>query len=173
MGRTRRDRARDRRSPRQQITHRLLAPPPPLCERRSAGVGDSRLPSEWSRCLHISPAVDNNFNTRWSSATSDPQWLIVDLGGTHTIKHVVLYWAAAAYAKAFQIQTSPDGTTWATIYSTITGTGGRQSIAVSGTSRYVRIYGTRRGTASRYSAVGVRGIRRLISLETRVNLTLR
>ena len=96
-------------------------------------------------------AVDNNFNTRWSSAASDPQWLLVDLGGTHTIKHVVLYWGAAAYATAFQIQTSPDGTTWTTIYSTTAGTGGRHPIAVSGTGRYLRMYGTRRTTAHRYS----------------------
>jgi beta-glucosidase len=96
-------------------------------------------------------AVDDNFNTRWSSGASDPQWLLVDLGSTRTIKHVVLYWRAAAYAKAFHIQTSPDGTTWKTIYRTTKGTGGRQPIAVRGTGRYVRMYGTRRGTAYRYS----------------------
>jgi fibronectin type 3 domain-containing protein len=97
-----------------------------------------------------SNAVDGNLNTRWSSAWSDPQWLQVDLGATHTINKVVLYWEAA-YAKAFQIQTSPDGTNWTTIYSTTTGTGGTQTLNISGTGRYVRMYGTQRATGYGYS----------------------
>jgi beta-glucosidase len=97
-----------------------------------------------------SAAVDDNFNTRWSSASSDPQWLAVDLGATHTISQVVLYWESA-YAKAFQIQTSNDGTTWTTIYSTTTGTGGTQTLTVNGTGRYIRIYGTVRATGYGYS----------------------
>jgi fibronectin type 3 domain-containing protein len=95
-------------------------------------------------------AVDDNWDTRWSSASSDPQWLLVDLGATHTINQVVLYWESA-YAKAFQIQVSPDGTNWTTIYSTTTGTGGVQTIPVSGTGRYIRLYGTQRATGYGYS----------------------
>jgi hypothetical protein len=95
-------------------------------------------------------AVDDNFNTRWSSAASDPQWLLVDLGATHTISQVALYWESA-YAKAFQIQTSNDGTTFTTIYSTTTGTGGTQILNVSGSGRYIRMYGTARGTGYGYS----------------------
>jgi fibronectin type 3 domain-containing protein len=97
-----------------------------------------------------SNAVDGNLSTRWSSAFSDPQWLEVDLGATHTITQVVLHWETA-YAKAFQIQTSPDGTTWTTIYSTTTGTGGIQTLNISGTGRYVRMYGTVRATGYGYS----------------------
>ncbi len=97
-----------------------------------------------------SNAVDGNTGTRWSSAFSDPQWLEVDLGATHTISHVALNWEAA-YAKAFQIQTSTDGTNWTTIYSTTTGTGGVQTIPVSGSGRYVRMYGTQRATGYGYS----------------------
>jgi fibronectin type 3 domain-containing protein len=97
-----------------------------------------------------SNAVDGNLSTRWSSAFSDPQWLQVDLGATQTISQVVLNWENA-YAKAFQIQTSNDGTTWTTIYSTTTGTGGVQTIPVSGSGRYVRMYGTQRATGYGYS----------------------
>jgi fibronectin type 3 domain-containing protein len=106
--------------------------------------------SEESASYPPSNAVDGNLNTRWSSAFSDPQWLEVDLGATHTVSQVVLYWEAA-YAKAFQIQTSPDGTTWTTIYSTTTGTGGTQTLNISGTGRYVRMYGTQRATGYGYS----------------------
>ena len=97
-----------------------------------------------------SAAVDGNTGTRWSSAFSDPQWLQVDLGASQTICEVTLDWEAA-YATAFQIQTSPDGTTWTTIYSTTTGTGGNQTLSVTGTGRYVRMYGTARATPYGYS----------------------
>ncbi|GAB1646398.1 DUF1996 domain-containing protein [Krasilnikovia sp. MM14-A1259] len=95
-------------------------------------------------------AVDGRLDTRWGSQWSDPQWLRVDLGGTATITQVVLDWETA-YAKAFQIQTSPDGTTWTTIYDTTNATGGTQTLDLSGDGRYVRMYGTERGTGYGYS----------------------
>jgi hypothetical protein len=95
-------------------------------------------------------AVDGNAGTRWSSAFSDPQWLQVDLGATRSICKVGLTWEAA-YAKAFQIQTSTDGTTWTTIYSTTTGTGGTQTLTVTGSGRYIRMLGTTRATQYGYS----------------------
>ncbi|WP_117667223.1 discoidin domain-containing protein [Micromonospora sp. MW-13] len=52
-----------------------------------------------------SAAVDGNTGTRWASLAADPQWLQVDLGASQSICRVVLRWAAA-YARAFQIQTS-------------------------------------------------------------------
>jgi len=95
-------------------------------------------------------AVDGNTGTRWSSAFSDPQWLRVDLGSSATITQVVLQWEAA-YASAFQIQVSDTGGSWTTIYSTTTGTGGTQTLDVSGTGRYIRVYGTARATPYGYS----------------------
>ncbi|GAA5190770.1 hypothetical protein GCM10023322_46690 [Rugosimonospora acidiphila] len=90
-------------------------------------------------------AVDGNAGTRWSSGFADPQWLQVDLGSTQSICQVVLNWEAA-YATAYQIQTSANGTTWTTVYSTTTGTGGVQTLNVSGSGRYIRVYGTARAT---------------------------
>jgi chitodextrinase len=97
-----------------------------------------------------SAAVDGSLTTRWSSAFSDPQWLEVDLGATHTISQVVLNWENA-YGKAFQIQTSTDNVNWTSIFSTTTGTGGTQTLNVSGSGRYIRMYGTARGTGYGYS----------------------
>ena len=97
-----------------------------------------------------SNAVDGNLGTRWSSAFSDPQWLEVDLGSTQSICQVTLNWEAA-YGKAFQIQTSTDNATWTTIFSTTTGTGGNQTLNVTGTGRYIRMYGTARATQYGYS----------------------
>jgi hypothetical protein len=42
-------------------------------------------------------------------------------------------------SKAFDIQQSADGGTWTTAYQTTAGPGGRQTLAVSGTARYIRI----------------------------------
>jgi beta-glucosidase len=95
-------------------------------------------------------ATDGDTTTRWSSAPSDPQWLQVDLGAPNTITGVDLNWEAA-YATAFKIQTSNDGTTWTTVSSTTTGTGGVQNLAVSGSGRYVRMLGTTRATGYGYS----------------------
>ena len=97
-----------------------------------------------------SAATDGNTGTRWSSAFADPQWLQVDLGATATISQVVLQWEAA-YATAFQIQVSPDGANWTSIYSTTAGTGGTQTLNVTGSGRYVRMYGTARATGYGYS----------------------
>src|ERR1700680_679430 len=97
-----------------------------------------------------SAAVDGNTGTRWSSAFSDPQWLQVDLGASASITQVVLQWETA-YGTAFQIQTSPDGTNWTSIYSTTTGTGGTQTLPVTGTGRYLRMYGTTRARPHGYS----------------------
>jgi hypothetical protein len=95
-------------------------------------------------------AVDGNTGTRWSSAFSDPQWLEVDLGSAQSVCKVTLVWEAA-YATAFQIQVSNDNSTWTTIYSTTTGTGGTQALSVSGSGRYIRMYGTARATQYGYS----------------------
>jgi beta-glucanase (GH16 family) len=97
-----------------------------------------------------SAAVDGNTGTRWSSAAADPQWLQVDLGSSQDVCGVQLSWETA-YGKAYQIQTSDNGTTWATVYSTTTGPGATELITLSGTGRYVRMYGTQRATAYGYS----------------------
>jgi hypothetical protein len=99
-----------------------------------------------------SAAVDGNLTgTRWSSAFSDPQWISVDLGSTRSVSRVVLTWEGA-YGSAYQIQTSPDNTTWTTIDSTTTGNGATDDLTgLSGSGRYVRMYGTTRATGWGYS----------------------
>jgi hypothetical protein len=97
-----------------------------------------------------SNATDGNPGTRWSSQFTDPQWLEVDLGSAQPLCQATLTWETA-YAKAFQIQASTDNATWTTIFSTTTGTGGTQTLPLTATGRYVRIYGTTRATQWGYS----------------------
>ncbi|MEU0666652.1 discoidin domain-containing protein [Streptomyces lavendulocolor] len=95
-------------------------------------------------------AVDGDPGTRWSSGFSDPQWLQVDLGGPAAVSQVVLRWEAA-YAKAYRIELSTDGTNWSTAHSTTTGAGGTETVPVTGTARYVRMHGVTRATGYGYS----------------------
>ncbi|MEV6522680.1 discoidin domain-containing protein [Longispora sp. NPDC051575] len=103
-------------------------------------------------------AFDGNLTgTRWASKEGvDPQWLRVDLGATASVSRVLLNWEAA-YGKSYTIQTSPDGSTWTTIYSTTSGNGAADDLTgLSGTGRYVRVHGTARGTAYGYSLFEMR-----------------
>ncbi|NRQ40237.1 alkaline phosphatase [Nonomuraea sp. NN258] len=93
----------------------------------------------------------NTTSTRWASAEGhDPEWLRVDLGATQQISRVKLTWEVA-YGKAYQIQVSLDGAAWTTVHSTTSGDGGVDDLALTATGRYVRMYGTQRGTPYGYS----------------------
>jgi hypothetical protein len=131
------------------VTPAATTTPPPAGTLLSQGH-PATASSVQSAAYPASNAVDGSTATRWSSAFSDPQWLQVDLGAAHTISKVVLNWEAA-YATAFQVQTSNDGTTWTTIYSATAATGGVQTLQVTGSGRYVRMYGTARATGYGYS----------------------
>jgi hypothetical protein len=95
-------------------------------------------------------AVDGNTGTRWASTFSDPQWIYVDLGATRQVSRVLLNWEAA-YGRSYQIQSSNDAVNWSTFYTTTTGDGGIDDFTTSGSGRYIRMYGTVRGTAWGYS----------------------
>ncbi|WP_371478670.1 DUF1996 domain-containing protein [Kitasatospora sp. NBC_00315] len=94
--------------------------------------------------------VDGDPASRWASNWTDPSWIQIDLGGTAAISKVELDWEAA-YASGFQLQVSPDASAWTSIYSTTTGTGGVQNLAVNGSGRYIRMYATNRATQYGYS----------------------
>jgi endo-1,4-beta-D-glucanase Y/chitodextrinase len=104
-----------------------------------------------STALGAALAVDGSATTRWASPFSDPQWLQVDLGASYAINRVVLSWETA-YGSGYSIQVSSNGTNWTSIYSTTTGNGATDDLTgLSGTGRYVRLYGTARATAWGYS----------------------
>jgi len=98
-----------------------------------------------------SEAVDGFGTSRWSSLWSDPQWIYVDLGTVYPINNVVLNWEAA-FGQVYDIQVSLDTTNWTTVYSEINGDGGYDDIFFAPIdARYVRVYGTQRGTGWGYS----------------------
>ncbi|MGB7933040.1 MAG: discoidin domain-containing protein [Gammaproteobacteria bacterium] len=101
--------------------------------------------------LPAAAAIDGDSATRWSSAWSDPQWIVVDLGAVYHINHVVLNWEAA-YGKAYKIQVSTDGTSWTDKFSETNGDGGIDDVFIGATNaHYVRLWATQRGTPWGYS----------------------
>ncbi|MGC8823759.1 MAG: cellulase family glycosylhydrolase [Bacteroidales bacterium] len=104
-----------------------------------------------SAALPGSAAVDGNMGTRWSSVYSDPQWIYVDLGANYNISQVKITWEVA-YGRDYQIQVSSNATSWTTV-KTVTGNTAlvNDHTGLNATGRYVRIYGTARGTQWGYS----------------------
>jgi chitinase len=100
-------------------------------------------------------AVDGNLTTRWGSAFMvDPQWIYADFGAPVFLSEVDILWQTAC-ATAYEIQVSNDAMTWTTIKSITTApptwanppTGWTMDDVekgLSGTGRYLRIYGTAR-----------------------------
>ncbi|KRE36264.1 discoidin domain-containing protein [Paenibacillus sp. Soil724D2] len=84
-------------------------------------------------------AVDGDMDSRWGSAFSaDPQWIYIDLGAAANIDQVILRWENA-YSKSYKIQVSDDEAQWKDIYATTTGDGGVDTIALTGSGRYIRM----------------------------------
>ncbi len=107
------------------------------------------------------------YPTRWESAQSDPQWIMVNLGSPTAIQDVLLNWETAA-GKTYTIDVSNDGlhpevqagTNWTnlateTANTTGNGTGTNPHApyvsALTGTYQYVRMYGTTRTGGYGYS----------------------
>ncbi|MGW4648130.1 discoidin domain-containing protein [Kitasatospora sp. NPDC004289] len=97
-------------------------------------------------------AFDGSTSSRWASEEGkDPQWLRVDLGASSNVSRVKLSWEAA-YAKAYRLEVSADGSTWTSVATETAGNGGTDDwTGLSGKGRYVRMYGTARGTSYGYS----------------------
>ncbi|GIJ50876.1 hypothetical protein Val02_77620 [Virgisporangium aliadipatigenens] len=96
-------------------------------------------------------AVDGDNRTRWASEEGvDPQWIQVDLGSVARVTRVEIAWEVA-YARAFYLETSTDGTTWTPVATITGGDGGLDRVRVDSRARQVRILGTERGTAYGYS----------------------
>jgi CxxC motif-containing protein (DUF1111 family)/predicted lipoprotein with Yx(FWY)xxD motif len=98
-------------------------------------------------------AVDGDMATRWESAHGvDPSWITLDLGASYALSEVVIHWEAAN-AATYEIQGSTDNSSWTTLASVSGGVFGERtdSIDVSGTYRYVRMYGLIRTSVYGYS----------------------
>ncbi|NUT47449.1 MAG: penicillin acylase family protein [Saccharothrix sp.] len=117
-------------------------------------AGATATASSYERGWYHSPpsnAVDGEPGTRWASDWSDDQWVQVDLGAPRAVGRVVLSWEAA-YARAYRIELSTDGSTWRTAYTTDTSDGGQDLASFPpDAARFVRMTGIQRATGYGYS----------------------
>ncbi|MFG1994459.1 glycosyl hydrolase [Actinoplanes sp. NPDC048988] len=133
---------------------------PPPTDPPPTGCGTGTLASQGrpatassteSAAFPATDVVDGDTGTRWSSAFTDPQWVQIDLGTARTLTRAELTWEAA-HARSYRIETSANGTTWTpAVTVTGTGAGGQTTHALSGTARYIRMFGTERATPYGYS----------------------
>ena len=95
-------------------------------------------------------SIDNNPNTRWESASSDPQWILFDFGDIKVINKIVIEWETA-YSATNAIQVSIDNVNWKTVASNNNPTGKpnhwrQTNIFVPVLARYLRIFSYKRAT---------------------------
>ncbi|MBE5957297.1 MAG: hypothetical protein E7254_00330 [Lachnospiraceae bacterium] len=96
-------------------------------------------------------ATDGSKGSRWESATSDDQWIYVDLGAEYAVNSVNLNWEAA-YASQYEIYVSKDANEWtkvATVNNNKAGDKATEFAAVD--ARYVKMQGIKRATDYGYS----------------------
>jgi PKD repeat protein len=96
-------------------------------------------------------AIDGDLNTRWASQFADPQWIMVELDTIYTVGRLVLKWENA-YGRKYTIQTAIDTSAWQTVFTETKGNGGTDDVPFSPVeAKFIRLYGTTRGTSYGYS----------------------
>ncbi|MGA3181253.1 MAG: discoidin domain-containing protein [Verrucomicrobiota bacterium] len=115
-------------------------------------TASSALASNAAANVTAATTYQNYTDFRWESDPGDPQWIMVDLGSPAEINRVTLKWHYN-FAKAFKIQLSTDATAWTDVFSTTHGSAYSVTDETfkTTTARYVRMYGTQRGTPNGYS----------------------
>lgn len=97
-------------------------------------------------------ATDGKTSTRWESTYSDPQWLYIDLGSERQFNKVGFIWEGA-YASRYYVQISNNAVNWKTV--AVVRANSKTTVQIelgeTYTARYVRMYGTKRGTVYGYS----------------------
>jgi hypothetical protein len=88
-------------------------------------------------------ALDASAATGWrSAAASPPQWIALDFGREHEYGGLVLDWGPGGAARAFDVESSDDAGTWATLSSARQAEGARSYVYLpgGGRSRHLRLH---------------------------------
>jgi len=118
---------------------------------RADAVSVSASSSENPASFPPANAADGNPATRWSSAHSDDQWLIIDYGAERDLVGLSLHWEAAN-AQKFAVELSNDGKKWRRVYKQDAARGGVEDIYFGRQrGRYVKLKFLQRATSWGYS----------------------
>lgn len=97
--------------------------------------------------------VDGNYQSRWSSQFSDPQWLLIDLGEVKDVSGITIRWEAA-FGKSYEVRVSEDNSGWKTVYDAAESDGGTDDIYFRKVpARYIKIFMKERATSWGYSVI--------------------
>lgn len=102
---------------------------------------------------NASLAVDDNPGTRWESESSDPQWLLIDLGETANIGTIKIHWETAN-AKNYTLSFSNDGISFSNELNYVDMPEGARVDTIQDLNlnfRYIKMTGTERTTGWGYS----------------------
>jgi len=112
------------------------------CNSVNIAANKTAIASSFTDAQHAaSMALDGNTATEWTSQSGEPQSIYVDLGTRFDLCRVVLKWGSA-YGKDFIIQVSDDAVNWNNLVNISGNTSVTNNLPVTGTARYVRMYGT-------------------------------
>ena len=100
--------------------------------------------------LEVWRANDGDGNSRWASASSDPQWWMVNLQGVYDIEKIKINWETAM-ASSYSIVISSDSLKWDTLYRQPANPSTLNEISMNFTAKYIKVYGKTRATGYGYS----------------------
>lgn len=131
-------------------TRALFEPDPHAPSLLSAGCAVTASSVE-SEAFAPANACDGSRTSRWSSAFTDTEWILLDLGAERRVEAVALDWENA-FAREYRLDISRDGKTWRNLHAKRDGKGGREEIiGISAAGRYVRLTGAKRAGDWGYS----------------------
>lgn len=120
-------------------------------QRGTCGVTATASSAENEPLLAAFNAVDGLRSTRWASAHGPDAWIQLDFGRVRTLRRLTLQWEAA-FARGYTLALSVDGAHWSDAFSTTTGDGGADEIALPNLkARYLRLQCSERALPYGYS----------------------
>ena len=135
----------------QLLVYGLTGGSPNTCSSTNVALNKQAFASSMDSANHApARATDGNMSTGWVSQASDPQYIYIDLGQSYDICRVVLHWEAAL-GKNFKIQVSNDASSWTDVATFTNNIAFNNFIPLQASGRYVRMFGTQRGTTGGYA----------------------
>ncbi len=131
----------------------ITYPTLPTTGQQPTGCYSLNLSKAWASSGTAASAIDGNTGTRWESAFSDPQTLVVDIGLPVIVNKLTITWQNAN-AKNYVLLCSVDSITWDTVAKKVNMAAGPRTDVIDSlnrTCRYIKMYGTKRTTQYGYS----------------------
>jgi hypothetical protein len=128
-------------------------PEPDPCRSTELDIADATASSQEDATLSAEMASDGVATTRWSSAHSEPQWIVFELENDSLVDRVVIRWEAA-HATDYRVEVADQANgPWTALFREQDGDGGNDDVDdfMPRRGSFVRIEGLERATAYGFS----------------------